>query len=457
MNRRNIIKILIVILCLVGVMLFAVVQAGVNVPFIEAYKINFKHNISGISNMLGIELPIEMQLYLDDTSAPTPKPTMIPASEYDELEKALGYQTEEDGEAPPEGSAVLTTLAPVKPAKKGDQPTALDGASNSRFSEYKSDMLCVNETRYRAFDAKGKLLWEVPIQMQDPQLTVRGDYVLINETGAKKIMLFKGKKLIFSQTAEGNIISADLSRNGDVVAVTEKGYFKGQVIVFNNSGKTIFAWDSGSYNILDAAISEDRHVAISFLKTDVGADSFVTCFNVQGKEIFKTYDFSNAIIFDLVYSGEKLCGISESRCIGFSPKGKTVWEHYFGDKILTDYSVSKDGDMLFLFENGGTGELKVISAGGKQYEPIKTESMPKVISVEGNSIAYNSGRDAVICNFKGKGVRRASCDSDIKNMYVLSGNKVFCVYSSSIQMKSAEKEKKPDKIVVPEASTGDNL
>ena len=34
-RTRNIIKILIVILCLAGVMLFALVQAGVNVPFIE--------------------------------------------------------------------------------------------------------------------------------------------------------------------------------------------------------------------------------------------------------------------------------------------------------------------------------------------------------------------------------------------------------------------------------------
>lgn len=454
-RKRNIIKILIVILCLAGVMLFALVQAGVNVPFIETYKINFKHNISGISNLLHINLPIEVQLYLDDTSAPEPKPTMIPASELEALEVADSYNMEENGEAVPEGSAVLTTLAPVKESKRGNQPTALDGAANSKFAELSGDILCVSETRYRAFDKKGKLLWEIPIQMQDPQLTVCGDYVLINETGAKKIMLFKGKKPIFTDTTEGNIITADLSKNGDVVAVTEKEYFKGQVVVFNNSGKVVFAWDSGSYNILDAAISEDRRVAVSFLKTDVGADSFVTCFDVDGKEIFKTYDFSNAIIFDLVYSGNKLSGISESRCIGFSKKGKTAWEHYFPDKVLTDYRVSPDGAMLFLFESSGTGELTVITDSGKSYEPIKTESMPRVISIRGNRIGYNSGRDAVISNFKGKGVRRASCDSDIKGMHILSDDDVFCVYSSSIQVKDAKRDKKPEKVLSPETSTGE--
>lgn len=454
-RKRNIIKILIVVLCLLGVMLFALLQAGVNVPFIQAYKINFKHNISGISNMLGIELPIEMQLYLDDTSAPTPKPTMIPASEQDALYKALGYQTEEEGEAPPEGSAVLTTLAPVKPAKKDDQPTALDGASNSRFGVMGDNVLCVNETRYRAFDKKGRLLWEVPVQMQDPQLTIKGKYVLINEVGAKKIMLFQGKNMVFSQNTEGNIITCDLSEKGDVVAVTEKEYFKGQVVVFNKSGKIIFAWDSGSYNILDAAISRDRSLAVSFLDTDAGADSFITCFGVDGKEKYKTETFSNTIIFDLEYCGNELNAVSESRVMGISNKGKTSWEYDFAGKVLSNYQIAKNGSKMLLFESDGTGEILCISAGGRAYEPIKTESMPEVISIRSDRIAYNSGRDVVICSFKGKNICRASCDSDIKDLHVLSDNEAFCVYSSSIQTKKAEKVKKTEKVVSPETEIGE--
>lgn len=454
-RKRNIIKILIVVLCLLGAMLFAIISAGVNVPFIEEYKINFKHNISGISKMLGLELPLEMQLYLYDTSAPTPKPTIIPASEQDMLEKALGYQTQEDGKAPPEGSAVLTTLAPVKPAKKSDQPTALDSASNAKFEVIGDDILCVNETRYRGFDKKGKLLWEIPIQMQDPQLTVKGEYVLINEVGAKKIMLYKGKKEIFSQNTEGNIITCDLSEAGDVVAVTEKDYFKGQVVVLNKSGKVIFAWDSGSYNILDAAISKDRSVAVSFLNTDVGADSFITCFGVDGKEKYKTENFSNTIIFDLDYCGKTLNAISESRVMGISGKGKISWEYDFAGKLLSNYQIAKNGSKMLLFESDGTGEIVCVSAGGRAYAPIRTESMPEVISIRSDRIAYNSGRDVVICSFKGKSMRRASCDSDIKALNVLSGDEAFCVYSSSIQTKKAERIKKPEKVVLPEIEAGE--
>ena len=284
--------------------------------------------------------------------------------------------------------------------------------------------------------------------MQSPQVTVRGEYVLINETGAKKIILYKGRRQIFEATTEGNIITADLSKNGDVVAVTEKEYYKGQVVVLNRDGKVIFAWDSGSYNILDAAISAGRRVAVSLLNTDVGADSFVMCLDVNGNEKYRTENFSNSIIFELEFDGEKLNAVADNRSVGISKSGKTLWEYDYGEKLLVNYDIAKNGSKLLLFENSGVSEIVVLSAGGKAYEPIKTESKPSCVSIKSDRIAYNSGRDVVISTFKGKGVKRATCTADIKQAHILDDNKIFCVYNSSIQVKKPARVKKQDVIVV---------
>ncbi|MBO5059291.1 MAG: hypothetical protein J6C82_00075 [Clostridia bacterium] len=447
-KKGNIVKMLVVVLCLCAVTLFALVQSGTNIPFIQAYKNNFKQNITGICNMLGITLPIEMQLYLDDMSTPTPKPTMMPASEQAELEKALGYMESEEV-IPHEGTAELTTKEPVKVSSGDALPIALDAAENARFADYKGDIVSANETRYRAFNKNGELMWELPIQMQDPQLTVKGSYVLINETGAKKVSLYEGKKLLFTASTEGNIITADLSKNGDVVAVTEKEYFKGQVVVFNKSGKIVFAWDSGSYNILDAAISAKRSVAVSLLNTDEGADSFITCFGVDGKTKYKTENFKNSIIFDLEYNGEKLNAFSDSMCVGISAKGKTLWEYGFDGKLLTNYQMASNGSKLLLFESSGTGEIVVLSANGKTYTPIKTEVMPDSVSIKSDYVAYNSGRDVIITDFNGKRMLRAVCDSDIKEVYAIAPKKAFCVYSSSIQFKKLTRQEKHDTVSIP--------
>lgn len=447
MKKGIVLKILLVILCLCAVLLFSLIAAGVKIPFLHTYSANFKHNVSGISNLLGIDLPIGMQLYLDDVAEPTPKPTMMPAEEAEALEAALGYSEQEIIETK-EGTAILTTKAPVKLSKREDLPIALDGASNAKFANLGNDMISVNETRYRGYNDKGELLWELPIQMQSPQLTVRGDYVLINETGAKKISLYKGKKKIYEKTTEGNIITADISNKGEVVAVTEKDYFKGQVVVLNTDGKVIFAWDSGSYNILDAAISGKRKVAISLLNTDVGADSVIACLDVNGKELYRTDNFSNSLIFDLEYNGEKLNAIADNKCFGISAKGKILWEYDYEDRLLVNYDIAQNGSKLLLFENGGVGEIVVISAGGRAYNTIKTKSIPDTVNIKSDYIAYNSGREIIVSKFNGKGEKRVSCGADIKQAYAIQKNKVFCVYNSSIQVKKPVRAQKQDSVVV---------
>jgi len=434
-KKKNILKILLITLCLCVIMLFVVSVSGAKIPFLETYKTNFKHNITGFSNLLGIKLPMEMQLYLDDETPPEPKPTMMPA------EDANVVDEKNDNADGKEGTTELQVRETVKPAKGEDVPVALDSAGNYKYADLNGKIVAVNETSYCGYNAKGELLWSVPIQMQQPQVTVRGKYVLINETGAKKILLFKEKKQVFETSCQENIISADLSKKGDVVVVTDKRYYKGQVLVYNKKGELIFAWGSGSYSILDAAISPKRKVAISLLNTDAGANSLIYCMDVNGKEKYKTGNFKNSVIFELEFSGENLNAIADNRCIGISAKGKTQWEHSFGDKTLTNMDIAANGTKLFLLEKDGMGELMIISAKGKKYNSIKTESMPNVVSIKEDHLAYNSGRDIIVTDIKGKHSYRASCGSDIKHMQVIKKDKIFCAYSSSIQIKKPVKEK----------------
>lgn len=448
---KNFMKILGVVLCLGVITVFALIESGANVPFIQNYKNNFKRNISGIANLAGIELPLEMQLYLDDMSTPEPKPTMTPAEEQLSMENFLKLpENEEDIEAE-EGTSPLTKKVSVKEKAKNEAlPIALDMAANMKFAIHNGDILCANETRYMAFDEKGNLLWNEAIQMQSPGLKVAGKYVLINETGAKRLSLYEGKKNLYTIQTESNIISADVSEYGDVIAVTEKAYYKGQVVVYNKKGERIFAWDSGSYNILDADISEKRRVAVSLLNTDEGADSYVTSMTVNGDVKYKTELFKNTVIFDIEYSGETLNAFSENGVRGISQGGRIIWENVYTDKILSRRMMGKNGEKVLFFDPAQSDEFVAISKGGKAYPSIKAESEPDSISIKSGYVAYNSGRDIILTNFSGKKIKRATCDSDIRQIHIIDSGKVLAVYSSSIQFKKMKTSDEEAVILLPE-------
>ncbi|MCR4719455.1 MAG: DUF5711 family protein [Firmicutes bacterium] len=436
MNKKSgFLKIILVIFCLFFVSVFALIESGEPPAFITAYKNNFKRNISGICGFLNIKLPIETQLYLDDMSEPEPKPQMTPAYLEDaENEKNADY--EEETISAKEGDDELTVREETNAAK--NLPTAFPAAANTRFEIYQDGIICANETVYARFSNEAKLLWSEKIQMQEPVLKTKGDYVLISETGGKKISLYKGKKLMFTAETEGNILTADLSEKGDVIAVTQKEYYKGQVAVFNKSGKKIFVWDSGSYGILDAAISKKRRVAISLLSVDEGASSIIQIFDVKGNNICKTDAFSDTVFFETDFSGETLSLLSENKCISMNIRGKIKWEYDFGGRIKM-CSRAENGNRAILFDDDGIGEIVVLKANGKAYPPIKTENMPDTINIKSRYVAYNNGRNAVLTNYSATRVFTAECSGDIRQIYITGSDKVFCVYGASVQEKTLKK------------------
>lgn len=435
MNKKhNFIKMFFALLCLAAVTFFAMVESGVDMPFIRAYKNNFKKNIRNIADIAGIELSIETQLYLDDMSEPEPKPTMIPAEKQQALNEALGYSAEGDN-----GKNVGLTAKATETPKKNGIPIAVDSAENRRFKYTAEGIICVNETTYAAYTESGKLRWEETIQIQNPYLEVKNGYVLISSTGDKKISLYRGKKCLYTTELDGNIICAGLNRNGDAVAVTQKEYYKAQVVVLNKKGKVIFAWDSGSYDILDAAISKDRKIAMSMLNTDSGAASFITCMDVNGKTKFKTELFNDTLIFDLEYANGTLNAVADNKCMGISAGGKLLWEYGYDGKNLVRYAISENGKKAFVFSSNGSGNLISVSKNGKQKSDIALENIPDMLDIRSNYIAYNNGRDVFLTD--SKNIYKTSCDADVKQVYTVSSKKVLCVYSSSIQVKKTEKQK----------------
>ena len=326
-----------------------------------------------------------------------------------------------------------------EPVDLKNLPTAFPVAENTLFKRYDKGIICVNATLYAKYSHDASPEWIESIQMQEPILAVKGDYVLISETGAKKMSLYKGKRHIYTVETEGNIYTADLSEKGDVIAVTEKEYFKGQVVVFNRSGKRIFAWDSGSYSILDAAISNGRKIGISLLSTDEGASSIIQIFDVNGKELAKTDAFRDTVFFSIDFNGEELALLSENRYIGMNKKGETKWKYDFEGRKIMKSSRDARGTRAILFDNDGVGEIVVVTAKGRAYQPIKTQIMPDTVDINLKSVAYNNGRTAIITGYDGKRVLTAECASDIKQIYITAEDKVFCVYSTAVQEKKLKK------------------
>lgn len=424
-KRRGIGKIIAILFLLVAVCVFAIFASGIRIGFIENYTYNFKINILALAKNLGIELSDPVLEYLQD----------LPEPEYVEKkpEEEQGTPAQSEIETAEDIPDIEFEDIVSEDDEAKSTPLALVDAATYKYAKYRDYILCVNETSVLAFNDKGKSLWGIGIHMSEPILGVGGDYYMIAERGGRKVALFDGKKLVYETETDGDIKTASISDNGDVVIVSDKEYYKGAVTVINKRGDKVFAWNSGTDSIIDADIAAgSRRVAVSLLNTDTGAKSRIEVFNItNGKKEAET-TFEGSVVFDVDFLGEVVNAFADDKVAGMSQKGKVLWEIDYSEKEFLYYSAENNGYKLLLADNNNSAELMVATSRGRQKSIILPEKKPDCIDIRSGRVAYNSGRDLIFSGLSGKRRMSHTCPREIRDIHILSDNSVMVVYSSGI-------------------------
>lgn len=403
--------------------LFAVFASGMKIEFVENYTYNFKINVLALAKRFDIELSEPMLEYLQD----------LPEQQETEQQQEEIPSVEEDIETEDDISNVEFEDIAVESGKTKSTPLALENAATYKYSKYRDYIVCANETSVLAFNDKGKSLWGIEIHMSDPILEVGGGYYMIAERGGKKVALFDGKKQVYQIEVDGDIKTASISENADVVVVSDKEYFKGSVTVINKRGEKAFAWNSGTDSIIDADIAAgSRNVAVSLLDTESGANSKIQFYNIStGKKEAEAL-FEGSIAFDVDFLGDVLNVFADDFVAGVSQKGKLLWKNEYTDREFLSYSTENGGYKLILTDNNNSTELSVVNSRGKVKSLLLPEKKPDYMDIRSGRIAYNSDRDLVFSAFSGKKKKLYTCPREIRNIHILSDDSVIVVYNTGI-------------------------
>lgn len=309
-----------------------------------------------------------------------------------------------------------------------------ENASGAQFAPYDTGVV-VAKSNYMAYiSGDGQNIWNMNTSVVEPILKAEGSYILLAEKNGKKICLYNQKKLIYARDIEDNIITANMSSNGDVVIVTSKEYYQGAVVVYNKDGNQIFAWNSGSDSILSADIAaSSRRVAVSLLNADTRAYSTVMLFDVTKPESYAAQKFEDTIAFDMEFLGETLNVMGDNIAAGISIRGKVLWTINFEDMEFTHYAFDQEGNKMLLFDNKNIPQVNFYGKSGRQKSSLTADELPDFIDLLGDSMLYNSGRDVVFGKIKGNGLKKYTSSMDIQNLMMVSPDTFLIVYNNSLE------------------------
>lgn len=318
---------------------------------------------------------------------------------------------------------------------ESDVMITFDGAADSKFVSYRDGVICAATNYICYINRDGVIEWEKNVAVTDPILRSEGDYFLLAQRGGNKFTLYQGDKAVYDKTAEHNILTGNVSKNGDSVLVTEMPGYKGALAVYNRRGDKAFEWSSGSSSIISADISPgSRRVAAGLMNTDGRVKSSVCMFNINEADSYARMEYDGSAVYKVDFKDENLTVFADNALIGVKRSGREIYRVDFGDSEVTRVSLSDDGDALVLFTGTSIPMLNIYNKSGKLKNTISSQKVPDYAYIDNGNVVYNADREIIMAKTNIMIPYKYTAIMDIKGIVPVDEKCFMVIYSNSISM-----------------------
>ncbi len=329
----------------------------------------------------------------------------------------------------------LKTAGKYKLSSQNAVTVPMETAGKSVFAAYRGSLACAYTNYLSLIGSDGKIAWENTTTIVNPILRTAGNYILIAENGGKKLCLYNDSRLVYEADTEDNILTCNLSSNGDVVIVTDKPSYKGAVAVYNREGNRIFAWSSGSDDILSADISSaSRSVAIALLNTDDKVKSTIQFFDMNETESQVQAIFEDTILFDIDFTGDTVNAFGDNCMAGLTAQGDLIYDKRFDSADFVHYGIDETGNKILLFDDTNIPLINIYAPNGSLKYQLTSDELPEYVDIFGKYIVYNSGRDIIYGKSGKRQLSKYIASMDIKDLLMLGEDSFAIVYSNNIEI-----------------------
>lgn len=215
------------------------------------------------------------------------------------------------------------------------------------------DLLMVSPNAIQLLQRGGTLLFEIPISMNAPVISIGTDIAAVCDAGGNTVCVLNQSGLLWTHTVPDELLcySARVSRD-DIVTITEQtsGY-KASVSTYDSRGNLTFRFDSHDSYICDATVSDDGKwlTAISLDAQNGVFTSNLILFDLATAERLGSYPLRDGLVMDLSITGNNIITLCDKRLMITTSDGEPVLNFAYGERYLHDYALTgKDFCALLL-------------------------------------------------------------------------------------------------------------
>ena len=205
----------------------------------------------------------------------------------------------------------------------------------------------------KCFSDAGEKTFELKLELKPAHIAQGGASAAAYAEGGRSVVYSDGEAI----STDNDIICAELSEKGCLALCTKEPGYMGSVTVYSPEKEPLYKWYCAKQRLISAAVSPDSELLA--VLTDEG----IRLFSLDSEK--ERGFFECAGLHDIVWLGERVCGIGERGAYVCGDEGKNCGKREFSGKITGEFGVLDKKLIIEVREHasGGVGDVYILDDG----------------------------------------------------------------------------------------------
>lgn len=277
-------------------------------------------------------------------------------------------------------------------------PLNAPGGKSKGMYENSGNLIVVNETNLYMYNANGSTTFDVPHQMINPKVVMKGSMVLNYDRGSKSYSAYNRSTPFVSTKSDDPIRCGDISADGQIVLATQKGTSQSVVTVYDKSHQWKIKREINESTVTAVAISDNGNrvaIATSYVENGILKSKLTL---MQGDKTTGERVLDGQLILTMQYRGDHVQVITDQEAFLCDSAAKLLGQYQFS-QTLASYDIHNNGVVLVLGDYEQERRYTIVSLSADSQtvlgKNLIEESLQQKVKVLENTIVVLGSKDLV--------------------------------------------------------------
>lgn len=301
-----------------------------------------------------------------------------------------------------------------------------------------SDLVYLSDTSFIAMNNSAKEMSNRQHSMNLPVLKASGNRAIAYNLGEKGFQIETKSKNLYKGNAENDIISGDISQNGEYGLLTEQSGYFGEMDIFSKSNNGKYKYCFSQHYVNEISMGHNgKYAAVSGTSAKDGVlKSVVYVFDFKNDKPKLIMEYNDNVILSVkCLSNGNIAVVGDKMFSIINANKEKKYDYNYDDRHLTAFDINPEKGIALSLSKTSDGrgcDILRFDIGGTKLNDIVTELKINSISYNGDVCAAFSAGEIYVYGHYGNLRGTWKAGNNIKNIVLSSSKTAYTLGTTEI-------------------------